>query len=63
METPEQEKLTLEEYIAIEQETDTRYEYHNGQIYAMAGGTINHALISSQILRRIGNALEAKGSN
>lgn len=38
MEAPKLNNLTIEEYIKIEQETDTKYEYHDGEIFAMAGG-------------------------
>lgn len=37
--------LAVEEYIQQEIESDTKSEYHNGKIYALAGVTINHGLI------------------
>ncbi len=30
--------LTIPAYIKQEQDTNSKYEYHNGQIYALAGG-------------------------
>jgi len=52
--------LSHEEYFALEQKEDWRYEYIAGEIFAMAGGTESHALISSNILIELGNALRGK---
>lgn len=38
--------LSHDEYFALEQREDWRYEYCAGQVYAMSGGTENHALVS-----------------
>lgn len=38
-------KLTPDEYLALEAESQTRHEYVNGEIYAMAGGTDEHNAI------------------
>ena len=38
--------LTHEEYFALEEATGQRYEYVAGRIYAMAGGSTTHGLIS-----------------
>lgn len=53
-------KISIEEYIAIEQANDTKYEYHNGSIYAMAGGTMNHGFISGNVYSAIKVSLRAK---
>ena len=45
--------LSIKEYIKIEKQTNTKYEYHNGAIYAMAGGTLNHGLICGNIFGEI----------
>lgn len=42
-------------------DTDTRYEYIDGHVYAMAGGTANHDTIKSNIQRILWNLL--RGSN
>ena len=55
-----QNRLTHEEYFALEQAEDQRYEYHAGEIFAMAGGTESHALISSNIIISLGAALHGK---
>ncbi len=55
-----QNRLTHEEYFALEQAEDQRYEYHAGDVFAMAGGTESHALIGSNVLIGLGNALRDK---
>jgi Uma2 family endonuclease len=40
---------TVDEYLAYEQETHTRYEFLNGEIFAMAGGSDNHSTISLNV--------------
>ncbi len=52
--------LTVEEYLALEKANDTKYEYHDGSIYAMAGGTINHGLISGNIFGELRTGLKNK---
>jgi len=56
-------QLTVKEYIAQEIATNTKYEYHNGSIYALAGGTLNHGLICGNIYAGLRNKLSAKASN
>jgi Uma2 family endonuclease len=38
--------LTPEEYFAWSSRQEIRYEYINGEVFAMAGGTINHSTIA-----------------
>ncbi len=51
--------LTHEEYFAIEQSEDQRYEYISGEIFARAGGSESHALIGSNILVGLSHALRS----
>ncbi len=41
--------LSIAEYLQIEVQTDTKYEFHDGSIYAMAGGTVEHGLICGNV--------------
>lgn len=41
----ENKKYTIEEWLALEAEDGIRYEYHYGDVYAMAGGTLNHGTL------------------
>ncbi len=44
--------MTVEEYFQLERdEPDTCYEYVDGQVYALAGGSFNHDIIKSNIQR------------
>ena len=54
---------TLEEYLQLEKaEPQTRYEYVDGMIYAMAGGTIKHGMLISNTLYWVRESLKQKGS-
>ncbi|HZZ81150.1 MAG TPA: Uma2 family endonuclease [Gemmataceae bacterium] len=49
--------LTEDEYLRFEREADERHIYMDGEIFAMAGESANHADISSNVLVSIGNQL------
>lgn len=51
---------SLEEYFALEKVGEARYEYWDGEIVCMSGGTKQHAIIASNIHREISTKL--KGS-
>jgi len=50
--------FTPEQYLELEEASETRNEYYQGQIYAMAGGSFRHAVIIGNVARHMGNALE-----
>lgn len=53
-----QQTMTVEEYFQLEEnDLDTRYEYIDGHVYAMAGGTANHDTIKSNMQRILWNLL------
>lgn len=41
--------LSIEEYFELENELNQKFEYVNGEIFDMTGGTINHSLISTNV--------------
>lgn len=43
-------KLTPDTYFEWESRQETRHEYINGEVFAMAGGTINHSKIAVNFL-------------
>lgn len=47
--TKKKKEYTPEEYLALEEKAEFRNEYENGEIVAMAGGSLNHARIISDI--------------
>lgn len=56
-------EFSVEEYLKHEAESNTKYEYHKGQIFALAGGTINHGLLCANIYSEIRNKLRQNNSN
>lgn len=51
-------KLTVEAYLKFEETSDVRHEFRDGQVYAMAGGTVNH----NRLTRRMASLLESQPS-
>jgi Uma2 family endonuclease len=54
-------KYSVDDYFEMERTSDVRHEYHNGEIFAMAGASFNHARIVQNISRSLGNTLEKQG--
>ncbi len=54
-------KLTIEEYIEFDKNNEGRWEYFDGEVIDMAGGTLDHNQIASNVSRVLGNKLEDKG--
>ena len=52
--------ITEEEYLKNEWVAETKSEYHAGKVLAMAGATLVHNQITSNLVRHIGNCLEDK---
>lgn len=45
--------LSYDAYLALERDTGQRYEWLDGQVYAMAGGTLTHAALSAAVLAEL----------
>ncbi len=54
---PRRLHYTYEEYLALEEESSVRHEYLEGEIYAMAGGTPDHAALAAAVISLIGPQL------
>jgi len=52
--------MTEEEYLASEPYSEVRREYIDGRAYAMAGASVNHALITGNIFGEFRNHLKGK---
>ena len=52
---------SLKEYFSILEKSKEKLEYHNGKIYAMAGGTSNHNAISVNMSTQLKITLAGKG--
>ncbi len=49
------QRLNYEDYLALERAESKRYEWLDGLVYAMAGGTLAHAALAAAVLRELGN--------
>ncbi len=58
-ESVEKKRYTIEEYFALEETSEIRHEYFDGEIFAMAGGTLNH----NRLTRRVANSIERQAKN
>lgn len=52
--------LTIEDYLRLEKDTDMRYEYHKGEVVAMAGGSYDHTTISGNVFTELKLMLRKK---
>lgn len=53
--------LTPQEYLDWEPLQDIRYEYINGEVYAMTGGTLPHSEIAGNLIALLKTHLRGKG--
>jgi Uma2 family endonuclease len=51
------EKMTEQEYLAFERASDTKHEYFRGEVFAMAGASLEHTQIVSNSLIAVGQQL------
>jgi Uma2 family endonuclease len=58
-ESLEKKSCTVEEYFALEETSEIRHEYFDGEIFAMAGGTLNH----NRLTRKVANLIERQAKN
>ena len=61
MSIAEKRRLTAAEYLTTEATADVRHEFHDGEMFAMSGGTLWHNLIKDNFARALGNRLEGRG--
>lgn len=52
--------ISLEEYHEIERTSEVKYEYIDGHIYAMSGGTTDHATIAGNMFAALKTHLRGK---
>jgi Uma2 family endonuclease len=53
--------LSPQEYLDFERSSPLRHEYADGELFAMAGGTLEHSAIAANILGELRNALRGRG--
>ena len=49
------------EYLAFERASPQKHEYVDGEVFAMSGGTGEHAAIAAGLIRELGNAVFGRG--
>lgn len=54
-------KVDYASYLALERAEDQRYEWLDGRVYAMAGGTLEHSALSSSMIRELWRLASACG--
>lgn len=60
MSTQPQRRITPAEYLQAERLGETRNEYHDGEIFAMAGASYSHNLIVANVIVELGVQLKGK---
>lgn len=53
-------RFTFAEYVALDEDSRTKHEFLGGQVWAMSGGTPEHAAISMNIGAMLTNALRGR---
>lgn len=51
-------RLSIAEYLERERHAEFKSEYFDGEVFAKAGGSLNHSLIAANLIREIGLALK-----
>ena len=44
---------TYQDYLTLEADSNVKHEFLDGEIYAMAGGTVEHALLSGDVITEL----------
>lgn len=58
---PQHQQLTPQEYLEWEEQQPIKYEYINGEVFAMTGGTLPHNSIAVNLTSALKNHLRGKG--
>ena len=61
MQRQSQRQYSLDEYFDVEQMSRVKNEYYDGQIFAMAGASLEHNRIARNVLNFVGPALAKRG--
>ena len=52
------QRYTIEEYIELDKNSEERFEYFDGEVFAMAGSSPNHVRISRNVCNKLSQKLE-----
>jgi Uma2 family endonuclease len=56
----EKRYYTKEEYFALENSSKDKFEFENGEVFAMSGGSLSHNLIGGNVITTLNNKLADK---
>ena len=54
-------QVSPDDYLAWEREQTARHEYFRGEVFAMAGRSMRHNALCSNVIAALGNALRGRG--
>lgn len=54
-------RYSIEDYIAFDHQAEDRYEYFDGEIVCMSGGSLSHNRIMSNLMTSLANQLAGSG--
>jgi Uma2 family endonuclease len=57
---PATKLISIEDYLAMEEESEVKHEYYQGEVFAMAGGTIDHNQITTNAIGELHAFLKDK---
>src|SRR5688572_10088572 len=57
---PSKRRFTIAEYLALEGDSLEKHEYYQGEIFAIAGATIEHNIISGNVFFHLHSQLRGK---
>lgn len=57
---PARARFTYAGYLDVEEASPIRHEFLDGVVYAMAGGSPEHAAVAASMIRLLGNALDGR---
>ena len=60
MVSPTRHRYTLEDYLSVEEMSAVRHEFQDGEIFAMAGETPEHAALSAAVVVVLGTLLRGR---
>jgi Uma2 family endonuclease len=52
--------MSYAEYLALERSAESKHEYINGQVHAMAGGSTEHARLTARLIVQLGQSLAGR---
>jgi Uma2 family endonuclease len=61
MSTQPKKRLTIEEYLEIDKNSEEKFEYFDGEVFNMSGVHPNHSRLELRLARLLGEQIEKRG--